>query len=123
MAIKTELLSASRDFTKREILKLADFTNATKIDELLAGGDFTLNIDYWAVLHVENENSDSKEYNKCVIVNKEGEKFTTGSATFISTLQDIWEACKDDGEDVVIDVYRAESRNYSGKYFITCSLV
>lgn len=123
MAIKTELLSASRDFTKREILKLADFTNATKIDELLAGGDFTLNIDYWAVLHVENEKSDSKEYNKCVVVNKEGEKFTTGSTTFISTLQDIWEACKDDGEDIVVDVYRAESRNYSGKYFITCSLV
>ncbi len=59
-----------------------------------------------------------------VVVDKDGNKYNTGSTSFMTALTDILDELAKAGEtDCTIEVYRKESKNYKGKDFITCSIV
>ena len=59
------------------------------------------------------------------IVSDAGMRYVTGSDSFWSSFIDIWDDMKEgeDPEDFSIRVYKRPSKNYSGKSFLTCSLV
>lgn len=116
----------SREFNKREKLMFADISNAQKLDEIVTvDSPFVIApIDY-AVLSVHNIKSENQDYNVYVLFDSDGNKFVTGSSSFWNSFADIWEVMHegDDSEPFTIEIYKKESKNYKGKYFLTCSIV
>ena len=48
----------------------------------------------------------------------------TGSKSFMTSLEGIVDEMADAGEtDFEIEVYRKDSKNYTGKQFLTCTIV
>ena len=87
-------------------------------------GNLILDYDFHAVLAVHNEKSDNKNYTKVVVVDKNGDKFVTGSDSFKRAMEDIVDEMADAGEtNFQLKVYRKPSKNYKGKEFITCSII
>lgn len=114
----------SKELSARERVLIKDTTNAISLDEATSESDAPLVIapDFYAVLDVHNEKSDNKDYTKYILVDKNGNKFVTGSDSFWNSFMEIMVEMEDEG-DFEIQVYRRESKNYKGKSFITCSIV
>ena len=88
------------------------------MDELI------VDVDKWLVINVHNEKSDTVDYKKYVIIDKEGQSYVTGSESFWKSFVHIYEVMSDEGEETYsIKVYRRESKNYKGKDFITCRII
>ena len=119
----------SKDITVKEKIMLKDTSNAISIDALTQEASFNnekvlIDVDYYAILDIHNEKSDNKDYINFIIVDKSGNKYVTGSESFITTFTDIYNEMKGAGEEnITIEIYRKESKNYKGKDFITCSIV
>lgn len=114
----------SKELSARERVLIKDTTNAISLDEATSDSDSPLVIspDFYAVLDVHNEKSDNKDYTKYILVDKNGNKFVTGSDSFWNSFMEIMAEMAGEG-DFEIQVYRLESKNYKGKSFITCSIV
>lgn len=114
----------SKELSARERVLIKDTTNAISLDEATSDSDSPLVIspDFYAVLDVHNEKSDNKDYTKYILVDKNGNKFVTGSDSFWNSFMEIMAEMEGEG-DFEIQVYRRESKNYKGKSFITCSIV
>lgn len=113
---------SSKELTNREKILAKDTTNAIKLDELLKPEDkLVITPDYYAVLDVHNEKSDTIDYEQYMIFDKSGTKYYTGSPSFWESFTDIFEEMG--GEEFSVEVYKVESRNYKGKYFLTCSII
>lgn len=115
---------ASKNLTARERLLMKDLSNATKLDSVVTL-DSTLIIEPvdFCVLEVHNEKSDNKDYENFVIIDAGGNKYATGSLSFWTAFNEIWEEMKNEGEGFSVEVYKMESKNYKGKHFLTCSIV
>lgn len=125
---KATIRECSKELTVKERIMLKDTSNAESLDALSQEASFNnekvlINIDYYATLDIHNEKSDNKDYINFIVVDKEGKKYVTGSQSFISSFTDIVEEMTEAGEeDITIEVYRKESKNYKGKDFITCTI-
>lgn len=125
---KATVRECSKELTAKERIMLKDTSNAESLDILTQEANFNgkillINVDYYATLDIHNEKSDNKDYINFIVVDKDGKKYVTGSQSFISSFTDIFEEMTEAGEtDIVIQVYRKESKNYKGKDFITCSI-
>lgn len=119
----------SKEISVKEKIMLKDTSNAISIDALTQEASFNnekvlIDVDYYAILDIHNEKSDNKDYINFIIVDKSGNKYVTGSESFITTFTDIYDEMKGAGEEnITIEIYRKESKNYKGKDFITCSIV
>ena len=123
---EVHIKETSKELTPREKIKLKDLSNSTNLDALTKEhGNVVIDVDYYVILDIHNEKSKERpDYENIVVVDKAGNKFNTGSSSFICSLLDILEELTDAGEtDCQIEVYRKESNNYKGKEFITCSIV
>lgn len=126
---KATVRECSKDLTVKEKIMLKDTTNAESLDILTQEAIFNnekviINVDYYAIIDIHNEHSDNKDYINFIVVDKDGYKYVTGSQSFITQFKDIVDEMKEAGEEEIkIEVYRKESKNYKGKDFITCSLV
>lgn len=115
---------ASKELSTKEKIMLKDMSDAVKLDDIVKENPLIISPDYYALVAVHNEKSDTKDYKKIVLVDKDGTKYTTGSMPFITTFEDIVDEMADAGEDdYAIKIYPKESKNYKGKYFITCSII
>ena len=116
---------ASKELSVKEKIMLKDMSDAIKLDDVVKEEALIINPAFYAIIAIHNEKSDTKDYKKIVIVDADsGEKYTTGSMPFITTFEDIVQEMADAGEtDYEIKIYPKESKNYKGKYFITCSIV
>ena len=120
---EVKIRKISKEISPKERIKIKDFSNANSIDELTQGEPIVVTPDYYAVLDVHNEKSDNKDYVKTIVVDKSGNKFITGSISFLETLESIMEEMEEVDEEFAIEIYRKDSKNYKGKQFITCSVV
>lgn len=119
---KAEVREASKELSKREILRIKNFTSAVALDEAVTE-DVPLTIEYafHALIGIHNERSDNKDYTKCVVVDEAGDMYVTGSESFYTSLQEICEVMGD--EKFMISVLKKPSKNYKGKSFLTCEIV
>ena len=117
-----EIEETSKDLSAKERIKIKDTTDAIKLDEVTQGGAIIIYPAMYAVLDIHNEKSDSVDYKNYIIVDKDGTKYVTGSTSFWSSFMNIYEEMSGEQEDWSIKVYRAPSKNYKGKDFITCSI-
>ena len=125
-AYEANIKVTSKELTAREKIKLKDLSNSQNLDALTQEmGKVIINVDYYVILAIHNEKSKERpDYDNIVVVDKDGNKYNTGSTSFITALQDILDELADAGEThCTIEVYRKESKNYKGKDFITCSIV
>lgn len=123
---KVEIAHSTKELTVREKIRIKDLSNAIQLDDATQReGNIVIDFDYYVILKVHNEFSkDDKDYNKYVIVDKSGNKFVTGSESFMTSLEEIVDEMADAGEtDFEIEVYRKDSKNYTGKQFLTCTIV
>lgn len=120
-----KVINSTKELTPREKIRVKDFSNATSIDDAtMSEGKIVITYGYHVILSVHNEKSGNKDYIKCVVVDDNGNKFITGSESFITTLDEIVDEMLDAGEsDFEIEIYRKDSKNYKGKQFLTCSIV
>lgn len=115
----------SKELSPKERVAIKDTSNAISLDEITTGGNAVIEYDHHVILDIHNEKSDNKDYVKTIVVDKDGNKYVTGSESFTTSLQDIVDEMTEcgEGENITIEVYRKDSKNYKGKQFITCSIV
>lgn len=113
---------SSRELTAKQRVALKDTTSAIKLDEATQVEPVTINVDMYAVLAIHNEKSENPDYENYIVVDKNGTKYVTGSASFWSSFMDIFTEMEEEDEAWTLKVYRVPSKNYKGKDFITCSI-
>ena len=113
---------SSRELTAKQRIALKDTTNAVKLDEATQVEPVIINVDMYAVLDIHNEKSENPDYENYIVVDKNGTKYVTGSASFWSSFIDIFTGMEGEDEAWTLKVYRVPSKNYKGKDFITCSI-
>lgn len=122
----TSITESSKDLSVREKIKLKDLTSAIAIDKVVEPEKpLVIAPDFYAYLSIHNEKlpENEQDYKTMVIVDKSGTKYYTGSDSAISSFVDIFDEMIDTAEPFEIEFHKKESKNYSGKHFITCSLV
>lgn len=122
---KVNIAYASRDLSAKERIMIKDTGGAQSLDTMTQDGAVVIGYAWHAILDIHNEKSSSKDYRKVIVVDKEGLKYATGSEAFLDSLTDIVSEMTEagEGENIQLNVYRKESKNYAGKSFITCSLI
>ena len=121
-----KIRESSKELTAKERVAIKDTTNAISIDEVTASeGKLVIDYAFHVIIDIHNEHSDNKDYVKCVVVDKAGTKYVTGSESFRNALVEIVNEMTEagEGDNIQIECYRKESKNYKGKSFITCSLI
>ena len=118
-----EIKETSKELTARERLMLKDLTNAIKLDTASDTEDIVITPVAYAVLSIHNEKSDNKDYENYIIQDKNGDTYVTGSESFWSSFMNIFDEMKNEAEEWSIKAYKKPSKNYTGKSFITCSIV
>lgn len=123
MDYEAKIRRTSKELSAKDRIKIKDTTNAIRLDEATAEGAIIISPDYFAVLDIHNEKSEDKDYSQVVLVDVAGNKYVTGSASFLTAFENIVDEMDGIDEEYQIEVYRRESKNYKGKSFITCSIV
>lgn len=119
-----DIIESSRELTAKERISMKNTADCIRLDEATKDNTSVLiNPEYYAVLKVTNENSEDKEYLNYILVDKDGSKYVTGSTTFWNSFMDIYNEMADETEEWGIKVFRVDSKKYTGKQFITCSIV
>lgn len=113
---------SSRELTAKQRIALKDTTGAVRLDEATQVEPVMINVDMYAVLDIHNEKSENPDYENYIVVDKNGTKYVTGSASFWSSFMDIFTEMEGEDEAWTLKVYRVPSKNYKGKDFITCSI-
>lgn len=117
------IVKASKELTHKERVRMKDTTNALSLDEVTQDGPVLIDLDFYAVLNVHNEKSESIDYTVCILVDKAGTKYRTGSPSFLTALDEIMVDMADCDEPWQLEISRRPSKNYKGKEFLTCSVV
>lgn len=120
---KVEIREASAELTAKQRIALKDTTGAVKLDVVTQEEAVLINPEMWAILAVHNEKSSNPDYFNYIVVDKDGTKYVTGSESFWSTFYGIWQEMQGEPEEWAVRAYRSPSKNYTGKDFITCSIV
>ena len=119
---KVEIKETSKQLSAKQRIALKDTTSAIKLDLATQEAPVIIDPEMWAVLEIHNEKSDNADYENYIIVDKNGEKYVTGSQSFWASFMSIADEMAGEDESWMIKVYRVESKNYKGKEFITCSI-
>lgn len=122
---KATITRSTKELDAKQKIMMKDTTNTVSLDTATQGSDgVIIDVDFAVVLDVHNEKSDNKDYTKYIIVDKNGERYITGSESFWSAFENIYDELADAGiEDYQIKAYRLPSKNYAGRDFLTCALI
>lgn len=122
---KATITRSTKELDAKQKIMMKDTTNTVSLDTATQSGDgVIIDVDFAVVLDVHNEKSDNKDYTKYIIVDKNGERYITGSESFWSAFENIYDELADAGiEDYQIKAYRLPSKNYQGRDFLTCALI
>lgn len=125
---KVIIKNTSRELTVKEKIAIKDVSDCIKLDDVVTDEAVMIKVDMWVDLLVHNDKAEEKEYNVRVVVDEDGQKYKTGSDSFIRAMDDIMDEiveAKNAGENIgewALKIYKLPSKNYSGK-FLTCTLV
>lgn len=122
------IVESSRQLTPKERVMFKDLSNARKLNEfaresIASGLKAVVTVKDYVVVKVHNEASEDIDYDNYLIIDKDGEKYYTGSVSFWNKFMDIYNEMKEVDEDWAIELNLVPSKKYSGKEALTCSLV
>lgn len=122
MAYSVEIVNTKKELTKKERIQIKDMTNVIKLDNATQEGDFEIEVVANIVeLKIHNDKSNPQDYTNIVVIDGDGNRYATGSASFARSLKNIDEEMED--EEYGIVCFRRPSQNYKGKDFLSCSLI
>ena len=121
-----KVVESSRELTKKEAVMFKDLSDAVNLSEFIDehDGAVMIDVELWVELDIHNEKAkegQSKDYTNYVVVDKNGTRYYTGSASFWSSFNDIWCEMSDSTEEWSLKVYKKTSKGK--KDFITCSVM
>lgn len=116
-----------------ERLRYTNFAGMVQLDDIASddGIKTALDITGYVECHVHNDKSDTPEYDKLVLIAKDGGLYLTGSDSFKRGFIEIFEALTDDFvEDGIspqdrvypIVAFKSPSKNIKGKTFLCCGV-
>lgn len=122
------IVEASRELTAKERVMFKDLGNAESMVDFATsareqGGKATIDVADWAVISVHNEATEDVDYTNYLIIDKNGNKYYTGSESLWNSFKNIYEEMKNETEDWGIQLNLLPSKNYKGKEILTCSLI
>ena len=120
-----KILKSSKELSALERVAYKNTSDAIKLDELVNDGAFTVTIVDYVVLGIHNEKvkNGDKDYEQYLLVSDTGDKYITGSPSFWGQFWDIYTELSDDGiKEIPPKIFKLDSKNYSGKKFITCGI-
>ena len=125
---EVNIKEVSKELSRKEALALKQGDFAIKLDTATRVEPVDIDVDYYAVLSVHNEKSENKDYELYVIVDKEGQSYTTGSPSFWRSFMEIWDTMTDDSftgepEPWKVRVSRRPSKNREGKDFLIATII
>ncbi len=124
-----EIAETSRELTAKERVAMKDTSNAVSLDTTVdnaEGGKVIIKPVDYAVLSIHNDNAkegENKDYTNYIIVDDKGVKYVTGSDAFFSSFKNIYDEMKNETEEWALECYKKPSKNFTGKGFITCSII
>ena len=118
-----EIVNSSRELTAKQRIALKDTSDAIKLDTACEEDAIIIEPVDFAVLSIHNEKSDNVDYENYVIIDKDGDKYVTGSPSFWNSFMDIYNEMQGEEEAWSIKAYKLDSKNYKGKKFLTCSII
>lgn len=119
---KTTITETSMQLTARERLMMEDTTDAIKLNDLKDDEDLVIAPKAYALLHAEDDEGFNDPYDKFIVTDAEGKKYTTGSKAFRDNFMKIWNVMSEEGEAFEIKIYKVKSKNRDGS-FLTCSII
>ena len=114
------------ELTKKQIVLITTADDSTPLDAYVEqNGEFIIDdIAGYVKVAIHNEKAKGdKDYSKYIILTNSGESFSTGSESFMNTFANIISDMEGESEPWGVKVFRKPSKNYSGKYFLTCAIV
>ena len=122
------ITESSREFSAKERVMFKDLGNAeSMIDYARAaieqGAKATIDVADFAVISIHNEATDDVDYTNYLLIDKNGNKYYTGSESFWNSFKNIYNEMKDSDEEWGIELNLIPSKNYKGKEILTCSLI
>lgn len=117
---KTTITETSAELTAREKLMMEDTTDAAKLNDIEE--ELIISPKAYAILHGEDDEGVNEPYDKIIVIDTEGNKYTTGSKAFRDNFLKIWNVMSEEAEPYQIKVYKVKSRNRDGS-FLTCSII
>lgn len=121
----TAIAFASKELSALDKVRLKDTKKCIRLDVATANESITICPAYYVELDIHNEKSEDKDYKNFIIVDTEGNRYVTGSQSFMNAFKDIFDEISElvnDGEAIEMEIYQLPSKNYSGKKFLSCSL-
>lgn len=117
---KQTIRETSKELTAKERVALKH-VQAIKFDEVVTPEEsIVIHPVAYAIMDIHNEVSDNKDYSVYMVEDISGNWYTTGSRRFWNTFIDIWADMI--GEDYDLVVFKMASKNFRGKYFLTCNV-
>ena len=124
-----KIVASSRELTKVEKIAYTDTVDAISIDEALqeaynGGAELVVAPKDYIIMDIHNDNpkqDGNTDYKTIQLIDTDGNRYITGSKSFMEAFLNIYGAME--GDPFKIKVTRRESKNYKGKYFITCNIV
>ena len=125
----TQIVSSSRELTAKERITLKDFNDCIGLDTVTNETDgIILDPEVIVEVQVHNERAkDDKDYTTIIILDKNGTKYSTSSNSLRDSIADIMDELKalskEERADLKINVFKKPSKNYSGKFFLTATVI
>lgn len=120
---KVTVSESSGELTAKQKLQITDTTGAIQLIKATAETPILIKPTAWAVLDIHNEKSDDVDYKNYVIIDTDGKVYVTGSSSFWESFKNIIDTMEGSGEDYEVQIFQKPSNNYSGKAFLTCSVM
>ena len=120
-AYTVEIIESSREFSNKERVNFKNMSDFVKLDDI---APCEIDVQDYVALKIHNDRAkDNKDYNKYVIISKDGTHYVTGSPSFWETFCDIMDDMASETEEWKLRVIKRDSKNREGKYFLTCCVV
>lgn len=119
---EAKIVGTSMELSAKERVMYKDVQNCIKIDKATQESPLYISVKGYVELEINNDKATPTQYANYIIVDKSGERYVTGSASFWSAFQNIWGEMAEVTEPWTLKVYRLPSKNRQGKEFITCAV-
>ena len=117
------IAESSKELTPKERVQVKDLSDTLKIESLIKTEPLIIEVDYFVVLDIHNEKADDTDYTNIVVAAKDGNRYRTGSHTFLDAFKNICDEMLGIDEEWKLKIYELPSKNREGKTFITCSVI
>ena len=127
-AYTVTIADSIKELTARERISIKSFDNAVPLDKESDKGPIRFTVQNLVTCAVHNERAkkdQNKDYKTYIFVADDGTRYKTGSESLITAFYDIYDEMAEEAPDepITIEVYKQASKNYEGKFFLTCALI